>query len=763
MRYAFALVVALIAGVVWAQGDPVTFPVRTDYDLGIETYPLAAADLDNDGDVDLALPESSGSAVVVMMNDGTGAFPADRRAVYSTSQAIPGEVKAGDLDADGDVDLVVSVMSGTIEIFINQGDGTQPAGTFIRQGVYPASNAAFLDVADLDGDGDLDIACARWDAMKLSILLNDGHAVFASSEYPLTTHGMDVEAGDLDGDGDRDLVITQSHYNLVSVHLNNGDGVFSQVAVYDLYGFATYPIGVDLGDLDGDGDLDVALASAYSYAVALLRNDGHAGLSPWVSYSTPDISWNVTVADIDLDGDPDLLSAVMLNSANEVALWLNDGTGVFGARMDFATGRGPTCVEPADLDGDGDQDLVTANNWDRSACVTVLFNGQRVRPVASAGDTQTVHPGGVVSLDGSGSYDPDANYPLSFGWSWVSKPAGSLAELSDPASANPAFTPDGMGDYVLSLVVTDDSGVSSLPDFVTVSTQNAAPVADAGDDRVIQQTGIPVLLGEDASYDPDGDDIGYAWTLLERPVGSMTVLEGADTASPSVVPDRCGVYNVGLIVTDVFGAVSDPDTVTVSCENVAPVADSGVYPGAIEGDTMQLDGSGSHDANGDVLTYRWSLVTVPAGSATVLSSPDQAITEFVADVAGTYVVSLVVNDGLLDSEPSNATIQVISRYDAAVASVFYIIDAIDDLPPGSLKNKNMLKPFTNKLNAILAKIDEGAYQEALDKLANDILEKTDGCEKTGGPEPNDWVITCEDQATLVALIANAMAYLEGML
>ena len=123
----------------------------------------------------------------------------------------------------------------------------------------------------------------------------------------------------------------------------------------------------------------------------------------------------------------------------------------------------------------------------------------------------------------------------------------------------------------------------------------------------------------------------------------------------------------------------------------------------------------------------------------------------------------MVNDGLLDSEPNNATIQVISRYDAAVASVFYIIDALNDLPPGSFKNKNMLKPFTNKLNAVLSKIDEGAYQEALDKLSNDILEKTDGCVKTGGPEPNDWVITCEDQATLVALIANCMDYLEGML
>lgn len=399
------LTVCLLAGAVRAQSVPLDFPDRTDYDLGIDAYPLASGDLDNDGDVDLAVPDRGGRTIVVMMNDGTGVFPVAQRAVYSTFEAYPAQIKVGDLDADGDLDLVVSVANGTIEIFINQGDGTEPAGTFLLQGVYSASTAAFLDVADLDGDGDLDIACARWDAMKLSILLNDGYAGFVSSEYGLTAHGMDVGAGDLDGDGDRDLVITHSHYSKVSVQLNDGAGVFSEAAVYDVDGFATYPIGVDLGDFDGDGDLDVALASAYSYAVALLMNDGYGGLSRGESFSTPEKSWNVTVADIDLDSDPDILSAVLSGDSqagiDQVSIWLNDGTGGFGPRMDFATGPGPTCVEPADLDGDGDLDIATANNWarytgtDPDACVTVMLSSLAPTPEEMLTDLQQV----VVTLN----------------------------------------------------------------------------------------------------------------------------------------------------------------------------------------------------------------------------------------------------------------------------------------------------------------------------------------------------------------------------
>jgi hypothetical protein len=183
----------------------------------------------------------------------------------------------------------------------------------------------------------------------------------------------------------------------------------------------------------------------------------------------------------------------------------------------------------------------------------------------------------------------------------------------------------------------------------------------------------------------------------------------------------------------------------------------------MEGDTIYLDGSASHDANGDALTYHWSFVSMPTGSAAVLSTPDQVAADFVADLPGTYVVSLVVNDGLLDSTPSNVTIEVISYCDAAVAAALEVMDAFNALPADAFKNKNMQKPLTNKINAVLAMIAQGNYQEAFDKLATDVEGKTDGCALGGAPDPNDWLAACDAQASVYPLILETMAYLEELL
>ncbi len=101
-----------------------------------------------------------------------------------------------------------------------------------------------------------------------------------------------------------------------------------------------------------------------------------------------------------------------------------------------------------------------------------------------------------------------------------------------------------------------------------------------------------------------------------------------------------------------------PDTVTLSGVNVAPIAVAGPDQFASAGDTVFLDGSGSSDANGDPLTYSWSLISLPLGSGAVLSDPGAVAPSFVADLDGTYVVQLIVNDGFLNSNPDSVTISV---------------------------------------------------------------------------------------------------------
>jgi len=325
--------------------------------------------------------------------------------------------------------------------------------------------------------------------------------------------------------------------------------------------------------------------------------------------------------------------------------------------------------------------------------------------------------------------------------------------------------PDMLGDYTIELVVTDSQGAQSEPDSVLISTYNTPPVADAGTDQAIIELGSTVQLNGTESYDPEGDPITYLWEIIQMPDGSEAALDDPTSDMPTFVADVHGDYVISLIVTDIFGAASDPDSVTVSFENVKPVADAGGNQAVIVGDTVFLDGSGSYDANFDLLSYSWSFVSKPSGSLAELSDANVVDPSFTVDEPGEYVVSLVVNDGFVNSAPDNVTIMAITSQDAAAMTLVETVETVNLLDPESLKNKNLSNALTNKINAALAMIDEGLYEDALDKLVHDILQKTNGCAESIPPAPdkNDWIETCEAQEQVYPLVIQAIQYLEQAL
>jgi hypothetical protein len=273
--------------------------------------------------------------------------------------------------------------------------------------------------------------------------------------------------------------------------------------------------------------------------------------------------------------------------------------------------------------------------------------------------------------------------------------------------------------------------------------------------------GTQVQLDGSMSYDLEGDPLRHQWQFLTRPQGSVTQLYGADTAAPSFVPDAKGTYEIRLIVSDPWD--SGEDTVIVSFNNVKPVADAGVNQAVPAGTTVQLDGTGSTDANGDPLTFLWTLVSVPAGSTAALSGSECPEPTFFADVPGTYVVALVVNDGLEDSDPSTATVCATASAYAVTQVLMEIVGLINAIPPANWKNPNLQNALSNKINATLDQVDAGQFQEALSKLQNDILGKTDGCALDGEVDKNDWIKTCEDQGPVYEEVQDAIAYLLEML
>ena len=321
-----------------------------------------------------------------------------------------------------------------------------------------------------------------------------------------------------------------------------------------------------------------------------------------------------------------------------------------------ATLSGATTARPtftADVAGTYTASLVVNDGTVNSApaTVTITATAPGAAPVANAGSPQSVIVPTVVTLDGSGS-TAAAGATLTYGWTLPTRPAGSAATMVNSTSVKPTFTADVAGTYTASLVVNDGT-TSSAPSTVTITgsaaTGNAPPVANAGPN---QNVTLPttVFLDGSGSSDPDGDPLAYSWLFSSQPDGSTATLAGATTITPNFSPDLAGVYQVRLVVND--GQVnSAPATVqiTAATDNSAPIANAGPAQEVIVGETVTLDGSASSDADGDPLTYTWSMTTRPTGSSAALTNPTSISPTFTADVAGIYVVSLVVNDGELDS------------------------------------------------------------------------------------------------------------------
>jgi len=223
-------------------------------------------------------------------------------------------------------------------------------------------------------------------------------------------------------------------------------------------------------------------------------------------------------------------------------------------------------------------------------------------------------------------------------------------------AVKPTFGVDVPGTYVAQLIV-NDGHVDSAPATVTIVTANSPPVANAGLDQAVS-VGQLVQLDGSQSSDVDRDVLAYRWSFMSRPPGSTATLSNALTVTPTLRVDLHGDYVVQLIVND--GHVdSEPDTVVISTVNSKPVANAGLDQQVTVGDTVHLDGRGALDADGDPLTYLWDILTLPPNSSARLSNPTTSTPTFVADLAGTSVLQLIVSDDLEDSRPDTMTVTAV--------------------------------------------------------------------------------------------------------
>jgi hypothetical protein len=249
----------------------------------------------------------------------------------------------------------------------------EPATSPEPAGIEPRSIAA----ADLDGDTDQDLAVANQGAANMTILKNTGSGNFvvpSSSPEPVGNFSQSVVAGDLDGDGDQDLAVANFGDSNVTILKNNGTGDFHEAATSP-EAADSGPRSIVLARLDGDADLDLAVANESSNNVTILKNTGTGNFREPATSPEPANGGPASIAAANLDGDADQDLAVASFNISKVTILRNGGSGNFTqpASSPEAVGGGPRYVAAADLDGDGDQDLATAN--EDSGNVTILKNG----------------------------------------------------------------------------------------------------------------------------------------------------------------------------------------------------------------------------------------------------------------------------------------------------------------------------------------------------------------------------------------------------
>jgi hypothetical protein len=362
---------------------------------------VALGDFNNDSLLDLVMAADDGYEANVYLGDGLGGFNLFSRPVFAFSNAFP---MVGDLDSDGDLDVVTVSGNSVATVSKNRGFGDFDAPVFYPLTSLPAGDwrcAALMDVdkdndldivtvgfpralrvllndgfgnfterrefstvndatrmilLDADGDGNLDVIACDRNGGPVEVILGDGAGNFTTSVItPGPTSPTDIAAGDFDGDGIPDLALTNIDQNTVTIL--RGTRVGTLFALVGQIAVGSLPRSLAVQDVNADGNLDIVTANIGSQDVTVLRGQGNGTFLPAIAYSVGSAPFGILVADVDFDSVPDLVLTTDIGGGS-VTVLRGTGGGAFANGVAFPTEFNPAMLAYGDINGDSAPDVV---------------------------------------------------------------------------------------------------------------------------------------------------------------------------------------------------------------------------------------------------------------------------------------------------------------------------------------------------------------------------------------------------------------------
>jgi len=509
----------------------------------------------------------SNEAVVTVTVASVNDAPVAQDGSTATDEDVPfnGTLSASDVDEDT---LTFSIVSPPSLGTVNLTNTSTGAFTYT-----PAMNAHGTDTFTFKvNDGTVDSNTATFtvtiNPVNDAPVAQNGSAV---TDEDVPFNGT-LSASDVDGDTLTFSIVSPPSLGTVNL-TNTSTGAFTYTPTLHAHGTDTFTFKVNDGTVDSNtATFTVTIDAVNDAPVA------HAGDDQTVAEGTL-----VTLdgsGSSDVDGDTlfyrweqvDGATVTLADATSAVATFTAPDVGPGGASLSFRL----TVRDSAEGGLSATDTCIVNVTW------------SNLPPVANAGTDQTVNEGTLVTLDGSGSSDPDDGIK-SYLWEQTDGPS---VVLSDPAAATPTFTAPAVGmdgaELTFQLTVTDrgaDYGEPGLRDTdtctVTVLWINEAPTARAGVDQTVNE-GALVTLDGSASTDPDDGIASYLWEVVTTAgliAGQEVTLSDPTAVKPTFTAPQVGIgdgtVTLRLTVTDTpqGGALSDADEVTVTIRNVVPVGD----------------------------------------------------------------------------------------------------------------------------------------------------------------------------------------------